>query len=122
MVLKADASLLQSHLARIYPRSIPLYERLRTTDPYYRSPFGFFAVSRDRDVRTLLTDKRFGRDFMSRGPQGIPHPLFQKPVMRSTGNWMMFRNPPDHTRLRGLVVEAFTARRIQDLRSHIQDI
>jgi cytochrome P450 len=100
----------------------PFYERLRTTDPYYRSPFGFFAVSRDRDVRTVLTDKRFGRDLMSRGPQGISNPLFQKPVMRSTGNWMLFRDPPDHTRLRGLVVKAFTAKRIQDLRSRIQDI
>src|SRR5580693_4484680 len=86
----------------------PFYRQLRESQPYYRSPFGFFAVSRDADVRAILADKRFGRDFMSRTPQGLANPDYWKPVMRSTRNWMLFGNPPDHTRLRGLVSKAFT--------------
>ncbi len=35
---------------------------------------------------------------------------------------MLFRDPPDHTRLRGLVNQAFTPRTIERLRPHIAEI
>jgi cytochrome P450 len=100
----------------------PFYGRLRIGDPFYRSPFGFVAVTRDRDIRSVLADKRFGRDFQGRRTQGLVSPLFREPVIRSMGHWMLLQDPPDHTRLRGLVVKAFTARRVQDMRARIQAI
>ena len=40
------------------------YRVLRERNPFYRSPMGFIALTRDRDVRAILADKRFGRDYL----------------------------------------------------------
>jgi cytochrome P450 len=100
----------------------PFYRRLRATDPYYRSPFGFVALTRERDVRAVLSDRRFGRDFLGGSTQSSLHPMAHEPVVASMRHWMLLQDPPDHTRLRGLVVKAFTARRVQDMRPRIQAI
>ena len=98
------------------------YERLRATDPMHLTPFGNFAASRHAEVSLVLRDKRFGKDYVERTVRRYGPQIMEEPVFRSMSHWMLQQDPPDHTRLRGLVVKAFTARRVEDMRPRIQHI
>ena len=100
----------------------PYYERMRNEDPMHRSPFGMFVASRHAEVSLVMRDKRFGKDFANRSIRRYGPKIMDEPVFRSMGHWMLQADPPDHTRLRGLVVKAFTARRVEDMRPRIQQI
>jgi pimeloyl-[acyl-carrier protein] synthase len=97
----------------------PFYHRLRSIDPVYQTPMGFWVLTRYDDVVMVLRDSRFGRDGFEQvlasvyGDDKEPGQLPRS---------MLFRDPPDHTRLRALVSKAFTPRVIEDMRTHIQDI
>jgi cytochrome P450 len=93
----------------------PVYHRLRAEDPVHRSPLGLYVLSRHADVSSVLRDKRFGKDFVGQVTQRHGAQILDEPVYRSMRYWMLTQNPPDHTRLRGLVVQAFTARRVEDM-------
>jgi cytochrome P450 len=100
----------------------PYYQRLRETDPMHLTPLGFYVASRHADIATVLRDKRFGKDFAGRMSRRHGPEILEEPVYRSMRHWMLQQDPPDHTRLRGLVVRAFTARRVEDMRPRIQEI
>jgi len=100
----------------------PLYNRLRSTDPVHRSAQGYYMVSRYADVSSILRDKRFGKDFVGRVTRRQGAQVLEEPVYRSMRHWMLQQDPPDHTRLRGLVVRAFTPRRVDDMRPRIHKI
>jgi cytochrome P450 len=100
----------------------PFYERLRNTDPMHLTPFGSYVASRHAEASLVLRDKRFGKDYVERTTRRYGPQIMQEPVIRSMSHWMLQQDPPDHTRLRGLVVKAFTARRVEDMRPRIQQI
>ena len=98
----------------------PTYQRLRTEDPVHSSMLpGVWVLSRYADVVMALRDPRFGRAdaegfWRERLGDGPAHNIVTK--------WMLFRDPPDHTRLRTLVNKAFTPRAIENLRPRVQEI
>src|SRR5947208_14201696 len=100
----------------------PHYERLRTTDPMHLTPFGAYVASRHAEASLVLRDKRFGKDFVDRASRRYGPQIMDEPIFRHMSHWMLQQDPPDHTRLRGLVVKAFTARRVEDMRPRIQEI
>jgi pimeloyl-[acyl-carrier protein] synthase len=100
----------------------PLYHRLRSEDPVHWDPFlHAWVVTRYADVVTVF--QRFSANRTPTPEQlealGLSSlaPLAQVMVRQ-----MLFLDPPAHGRVRGLASRAFTPRRVEVLRSHIQDI
>jgi cytochrome P450 len=122
-VQTAKTELLFNPLAPEFIRDpYPSYERLRTTDPMHVTAFGMFLASRHAEASLVLRDKRFGKDYVERSKRRYGPQIMEEPAFRSMSHWMLQQDPPDHTRLRGLVVKAFTARRVEDMRPRIQQI
>ncbi len=100
----------------------PYYERLRATDPVHLTQHGMYLASRHADISLVLRDKRFGKDYAERITRRYGPRIMDEPVFRNFALTMLQQDPPDHTRLRGLVAKAFTARRVEDMRPRIQEI
>jgi cytochrome P450 len=95
----------------------PTYHRLRTEDPVHHSPLGFWVLTRYDDVVASLRDPRLVKEPIA----GFVAARFGVTVP-GMGLSMLDRDPPDHTRLRGLVSKAFTPRVVEGLRPHIRQI
>ena len=110
----------------------PFYERLRTEDPvshYEERGVRLWLLTRWADIAGVLRHPRASvdRPFQPR-PTPLPpsvrpetlHPLAR--ALRALSRVMLFRDPPDHTRLRGLVNKAFTPRVVERLRPRIEAV
>src|SRR5580693_7456355 len=100
----------------------PYYARLRANDPMHVTQFGAFLASRHAEASLVVRDKRFGKDFVERTIRRYGPKIMEEPIFRSMSHWMLQQDPPDHSRLRSLVVKAFTARRVEDMRPRIQQV
>src|SRR4029077_7597713 len=100
----------------------PHYERMRTTDPMHLTSLGVYVARRHAEASLVLRDKRFGKEHVERTIRRYGPKIMEEPAFRSLSHMMLQQDPPDHTRLRGLVVKAFTARRVEDMRPRIQEI
>jgi cytochrome P450 len=96
----------------------PTYHRLRAEDPVHHSPLGFWVLTRYADVIAMLRDPRLIKEPIA----AFVAARFGMAVPPGLGLSMLDRDPPDHTRLRGLVSKAFTPKALESLRPHIQGI
>ncbi len=105
----------------------PLLARLRDETPVFYEPrWDKVFFLRYHDIATILRERRFGRSILhvrSREQLGWPPPdPRQEEFDRFESHHLLSTEPPDHTRLRGLVSKAFTPRRVADLRDRINAI
>ncbi|MGW2714034.1 cytochrome P450 family protein [Streptomyces sp. NPDC001356] len=99
----------------------PVYARLRERGPVHRvrlaMPGGvwetWLVVGYD-EARAALADPRLAKDSAKTGYVPLDEQLI--------GKYLLVADPPQHTRLRGLVARAFTMRRVERLRPRIQRI
>jgi pimeloyl-[acyl-carrier protein] synthase len=100
----------------------PFFQQLRETDPLHWNPPGFWLVTNYADAMALLRDPRIGHP--KRRTAEYTEYLYKQgqlsPVELMLSHMLLSKNPPDHTRLRGLMNKAFTPAVVESLRPQIQ--
>jgi cytochrome P450 len=104
----------------------PTYAAMRRDAPIYahRAPDGTtnWYITRAEDVVAVLKDNdRFVKDVRRTRPFQ-PAPAQHASLQRLINENMLFSDPPDHSRLRALVNQAFTPRRIEALADRVQTV
>lgn len=97
----------------------PFYDRARAAGPLFHwDDYGFLCSVEFDAVNAMLRDRRFGRE----APEGFApvHPEHLLPFYEIEKHSLLELEPPNHTRLRGLLVRAFTNRRIAALEPQIE--
>ncbi len=99
----------------------PFYDKARGSgDLFYWQDYGVVAAVSNRAVRTLFRDRRFGREVPPElAEQGPAH---LAPWLAIEAHSLLEAEPPRHTRLRSLVMRAFTSRAISALQPSIEDL
>ena len=101
----------------------PLYAWLRDHEPVHRSEsLNAWVVTRWADVVEIFDRAdTFSSDRFRKIDE---HYASQRPAVRAVadvlGHWLVFRDPPDHDRLRGLLQSSFTPKQLASSRDRIQ--
>ena len=99
----------------------PFYAKMRKKGGVvYWNDYKMISVFDHKTVSAILKDRRFGRENKSSAISGVPQHL--RPFYDVEAHSMLELEPPRHTRLRGLVLRAFTSRRIDNFGPEIKDL
>ena len=94
-----------------------VYRRLREKDPVHRSRlFDGWVLSKHGHVDTVLRDQHHFANDVRNAADNVPEHI------QDEAHSILYLDPPDHTRLRSLVSQAFTRGAIQVLQPRIEEI
>lgn len=105
------------------PHSV--FRRMRAEEPIHWHPqLNFWVLTRYEDIQTISRDPRFSAERTAQFGTGVSEAMVPKleACFRFVSHWMVFRDPPRHTVLRGLVAKAFNPQIIEGLRPAIKAI
>jgi len=103
----------------------PVYARLRDEDPAHWSPvLKGWVLTRYEDVKRVCLDGGMSSDRLRPFFAALPsaEALRMAELMRVLTLWMVFRDPPEHTRLRRLTSRVFNVRSIQALKPAVESL
>ncbi len=99
----------------------PFYEMcLARGGKVFWSDYNMISLFKHEDVSKILKDRRFGRECPEEKKQGYRKEL--APFYGLEDHSMLQLEPPKHTRLRGLVLRAFTSRKINSMTEEIRTL
>ncbi len=97
----------------------PVYDRMRALGPLVMwDDYGLRCAAGHAAVNAILRDRRFGREIPADLRPPVPDHL--RPFYAVEDHSMLELEPPRHTRLRSLVLRAFTARRIAGMAPEVE--
>ena len=100
-------------------RPWPLYQRLHAGGPIRQTRFrGTWLVASHAGVAHVLRVPQTSVD----EALAFPDTDDTSPFWQLIGTSMLFRDPPDHARLRRLVARAFTPRTVEQLRPRVEEL
>jgi cytochrome P450 len=103
----------------------PMYRRLREEDPVHWSlRLKAWVLTRYDDVKSVLLDRTISSDRMRPYFATLPGPEAARiaDIMRFLSTWMVFRDPPEHTRLRRLTSKVFHMQAMHAMRPVIEEL
>ncbi|MBL8378443.1 MAG: cytochrome P450 [Burkholderiales bacterium] len=103
----------------------PLYRRMRDEDPCHWSPrLKAWVLTRYDDVRRACLDAGMSSDRLRPFFASMPTPEQERirDIIRYLSAWMVFRDPPDHTRLRKLTASVFNVKSMHAMRPDVEEI
>ncbi len=109
-------------LANVYD-PFPVYRCLRDHEPvHWSSSLNAWAVTRYADVLEIFEQPiKFSSDRFRKIDEKYAS---RRPAVQAVGeilgDWLVFRDPPDHTRLRSLLQKSFTPTQLAQSRERIQ--
>jgi hypothetical protein len=109
----------------VHANPYPTYKQLREEDPAHWSELLEGRIfTRYEDVNAVLKHPRMSADRRRARNRFIQQALAsqQEGGPLTMANTMLSSDPPEHTRLRGLVSKAFTPRVVENMRPRIQSI
>jgi cytochrome P450 len=95
-----------------------IVNRIRETEPVWKTPIGIWMLSRYADVERLLKHTAAG----VRTRAGVMPVMRPRPADHPRDAFMLSNDPPVHTRLRKLVQQAFTPRALQRISSTVERV
>lgn len=103
----------------------PAYRALREADPVHWSPrLKAWVLTRYDDCRAVLLDREVSSDRLRPFFATLPGPEAERirDIIRYLTHWMVFRDPPEHTRLRRLTSKVFHLQSMNAMRPQVEEL
>ena len=94
----------------------PLYRKLHQQGPLIPAGDKIIISGSHAVVEALLNDRRVGKNYMESVRLRFGDDAADMPLFQGISRMFLVLNPPEHSRLKGLVMKSFSAREIKPLR------
>ena len=103
----------------------PIFDQMRSNDPiYWSAENSYWILTRYADIASLIQNENLSSNRIGAHARRMPDEAKEhfRPFFTAVSSWMLMIDPPDHTRLRGLVSKAFTPRVVENMRELVQEL
>jgi pimeloyl-[acyl-carrier protein] synthase len=103
----------------------PIFDQMRSNDPlYWSAENSYWILTRYADIASLIQNENLSSNRIGAHARRMPDEAKKhfSLFFTAVSSWMLMIDPPDHTRLRGLVNKAFTPGVVENMRELVQEL